>query len=305
MSANKDADGLAELRVLGDDIPETDETAKARARSRLDHAISSESVASPTPLWWWVAVAAAIVALSIATPLFLWRGTDRPVAEPGLMRLAAVASRQFPPSVPAGSFVYTLSRVQATSTETNITTGQSGIVDVVSRRETWIARDGSGLVLQRPIRPASAKAERTEAGPGTLRFASLDNLPTEPDALLDAILGPGFLDQPEDDVELFSRISQLLRDSFVSPAHREALFRIVESIEGVQVEEDHRDPLGRLGTAVTLRDSTRSVTLVFEPRTSRLLAEREARPDGTFFEATYLESAVVEAIGERPDVAAS
>jgi hypothetical protein len=42
------------------------------------------------------------------------------------------------------------------------------------------------------------------------------------------------------------------------------------------------------------------VTLVFEPRTSRLLAEADIRTDGTFFEATYLETGVVEEVGDRP-----
>lgn len=301
MSASRDPNGLAELRLLGNDVPETDENAKARARSRLDRAIERERAASGRKaLWRWGSVAAAIAALSVATSVILRGAADRPLAGSALLELAAVALVQPPPSVPAGSYVYTRSRVDATSTEANIVTGESEIVVVVSRRETWIAQDGSGLVLQRPIRPASAKAERTEAGPGALRFASLDRLPTEPHALLDAIRGPGFLDEPDDGLELLNRIAALLRDSYVSPAHREALFLIVEDIAAVEVEEDYHDPLGRRGIAVSLRDSARTITLVFEPGTSRLLAERDEGADGTFFEATYLETAIVRAVGERP-----
>lgn len=133
----------------------------------------------------------------------------------------------------------------------------------------------------------------------------MDQLPTQPQALLEAIMGPGFLDEPDDEFEVLSGIGALLRDSYVSPAHREALFLIVEDMEGVEVEENYRDPFGRLGIAVSLRDSTQSVTtLVFEPGTSRLLAERESRADGAFvFEASYLETAVVSARGERPSEA--
>jgi hypothetical protein len=293
VNMSRDPDDMADLKVLGDDVPMTDDAAKDLARSRLDRAIERELAASSRiALRRWGAVAAAIIALSVATPLFL-RGD-------ALLELAAVASTGPAPSIPIGSFVYTRARVRATSTDNDVTNGESGSRIITSRRETWIAQDGSGLVLDRGIRPAS-EAERTAGGPGTFRYPNLDQLPTQPQALLDAIMGPGFLDEPDDGFGVLSGIGALLRDSYVSPAHREALFLIVESMEGVEVVENYRDPVGRLGIAVSLRDSTQSVTLVFEPRTSRLLAERESRDEGAFiFEASYLETAVVSARGERP-----
>jgi hypothetical protein len=298
---DRDPDGFAELRKLGDDVPETDEIAMARARSRLNSAIERERAASPrTPLRRWGALAAAIVALSVVASLVLRGAGELARREPALLRLAAVAATQPPASVPSGSFVYTSARVRTTVTSTNITTGATETVVVASRRETWIAADGSGLILERPVRPGLGTTRRLRGEPGSLRFTNLHQLPTEPEALLDAIMGPGFLDEPDDDFEVLSGIGALLRDSYVDPAHREALFLIVEGIRGVTVDEDHRDLLGRLGTAVSLRDSTRSVTLVFQPRTSRLLAEGERRADGTFFEATYLQTSVVRAVGERP-----
>lgn len=298
---DRNPDGFAELRKLGDDVPETDEKAKARARSRLNSAIERERAALPRKaLKRWITLAAAIVAVSITASLVLRGAAELPRPEPALLRLATVASTQPPPSVPAGSFVYTKAKVRATVESTNISTGATETVVVASRRETWIAANGSGLILERPLPLGSGEVKRIRGGPGALRFTNLDQLPTEPHALLDAIMGPGFLDQPNDDLEIFTGIGTLLRDSYVDPAHREGLFLIVEGIEGVEVEANQRDPLGRLGTAVTLRDSTRSVTLVFQPRTSRMLAERETRADGTIFEATYLQVAVVRAVGERP-----
>jgi hypothetical protein len=192
-------------------------------------------------------------------------------------------------------------RVRATTTNIDVTSGEMESTIVLSRRETWIARDGSGLILERRIKPPSARAERTSGGPGTFRFPDLDQLPTEPGELLEAIMGPGFLDEPDNKFEVLSGIGALLRDTYVSPAHRRALFLIVKDIEGVVVNEHFRDDLGRLGVAVSLGDSAQSVTLVFEPGTSRLLAERESRDGGAFlFEATYLETAVVPARGARP-----
>lgn len=290
---SRDPDDMADLRLLGDDVPVTDDAAKARARSRLDRAIGQERAASSRhPLRRWGAVAAAIIALSLVTTLFL-RGTP-------ILQLAAVASTQPAPTIPAGSFVYTRSEVSATSSDVSVTGDEMGFVIVTSRRETWIADDGSGLMLERLIRPVSAELERTTEGPGTFRFPNVDQLPTEPEALLDAITGPGFLDGPDDGFEVLSGIGALLRDSYVSPAHREALFLIVEDMKGVEVEENYRDPLGRLGIAVSLSDSSRSVTLVFEPGTSRLLSESESRDGAVVFEASYLETAVVSARGERP-----
>jgi hypothetical protein len=290
-------DRFAELRRLGDDMPETDESAKARARSRLDRAIQLERGAAPrTSRRRWGAVAAAIAVLSVATTLFLREVADRP----SLLRLAAVASAQPAPSVPAGSFVYASSRERRTIGSTHLEEGEMGTVIVDLVRETWVAPDGSGLIRERPIPASSGEITRFTAQPGELRFTDLDRLPTEPEALLDAIMEPGFLDEPDNDLDLLNGIGALLRDSYLDPAHREGLFLIVEGLEGVEVQDDYRDRLGRAGIAISLGDGTRTVTLVFEPRTSRLLAEADIRTDGTFFEATYLETGVVEEVGDRP-----
>jgi hypothetical protein len=301
MTTDRNSEGFAELRKLGDDVPEIDETAKARARVRLDAAIERERAAPRTSPGRWGTVAAAVVAVALATSLIVRGSATRPPASPALLQLAAVASTQPSPAVPAGSFVYMRSRVRATSTDVDLTTGGTKMVVVTSRRETWIATDGSGLILERPVQPVSGPSKRISAAPGELRFPSLDQFPTEPEALLDEIMArPGFLDDPADDFEVLSGIGALLRDAYVDPPHRRALFLIVESIDGIDVVEGYRDPLGRPGTALSLRNGDRSVTLVFEPRTSRLLEEDETHEGGAFSEATYLETGIVSAIGKRP-----
>ncbi len=164
----------------------------------------------------------------------------------------------------------------------------------------WIAEDGSGLLIERRIGLDSVREERTPGGPGTFRLGDVNELSTEPEALRDAIQGPGLLDEPENDFAVLSRIGALLRDPYLSPAHREALFLIVANMEGLRVDEEYLDPVGGIGIAVSLQDQTRSVTLVFEHGTARLLAEEESRDGAVIFEASYLETAVVAALGERP-----
>jgi hypothetical protein len=301
MTSSKDPNGFAELMKLGDDVPTTDASAKARAKARLDAAIERERAGSArSSLWRWPAVAAAIVVVAVATSVVLRQAAHGPQGSPALLQLAAVASTQPPPAVPAGSFVYMRSRVRATSTDSDVGAEETTTVVHTSLRETWIATDGSGLILERPLGPGPGSSKRIPAEPGDLRFPSLDQLPTEPEALLEIIRRPGFLDEPDDDFEVLSGIGALLRDAYVDPAHREALFLIVQGIEGVDVVEGYRDPLGRLGTALSLREGARSVTLVFELRTSRLLEEGETNVGETSYQATYLETGIVRAIGERP-----
>jgi hypothetical protein len=299
-NSNPEPDGLSMLRELGDDVPATDPAAKARARARLDGAIERERREKSRRPLRWGAVAAAALALILGVSELLRGPEGGPAAALAIRRLAAVASEQPPAPVPAGSFVYSLARVRATSTDVDVPTGEAETTIVTSERETWIAADGSGLIIERPAEAGSGEARRTEAEAGTLRYAELDRLPTDPHPLLEAIRGPGFLDEPEGPVELLSGVGALLRDSYASPTHREALFLIVAGIDGVEITEDHRDALGRLGTAVSFRDGLRSVTLVFEPGTSRLLAEADEREGGTLFEATYIETAVVATLGDRP-----
>lgn len=294
---------MADLRLLGDDVPVTDQAAKARARSRLEAVMQGEDVRPrPNIVWRPVAAAAAAILVTLATWTLLDRSIEPPDARrPALLQLATAASSQAAPAVPAGSFVYTRSRVEAVSSDVSVSGEELGSEIITSRRETWIARDGSGLLIERRIGLDAVREERTPGGPGTFRFGDVNELPTDPGALFDAIMGAGFLDGPDDDFAVLSGIGALLRDPFVSPAHREALFRIVASMEGVQVDEEYLDPVGRIGIGVSLRDSSRSVILVFEPGTSRLLAEAESRDGAVIYRASYLESAVVSARGKRPD----
>jgi hypothetical protein len=302
MTADRDPDIFAELKRLGDDMAAMDEAAKSRARARLDEEIRRErSPRRPHAVWRPLAAAAAAALVAVASWTLLGPSFRRPTTrESAISQLAEAASTQPSPSVPAGSYVYTRSRVRTTIADTNITTGETETAVVVSRRETWIAPDGSGLILERPLGPEAGESKRITGKPGELRFPSLNRFPTEPHALLEAIRGPGFLDQPDNDFDVLSGIGALLRDPYVDPPHREALFLIVQGIEGVDVVEGYRDRLGRLGTALSLREGARSVTLVFEPRTSRLLEEGETNVGGTIYEATYLETGIVRAIGKRP-----
>jgi hypothetical protein len=304
MTANGEPNGVAELRRLGADVVESDPAAKARARARLDRAIQRELAGPRLPAFpRWGAVAAAIVALSLFASLLV--GGDRPEPNPALLELSSVASQGTAPAIPAGSFVYTRSKVRTTSTSTGVTNNEQATIIVESLRETWIAEDGSGLLLLRQIDPSPGEIDRVEGGPDTLRFVSLNGLPTEPQALRDRIRGSPYLDFPDDDIELLSSIAALLRDSYASSAHREALFRIVARLPGVVVAEGEVDPEGRAATAVSLTTPARSILLLFDPETSRLLAEFDERTDGRLSEAVYLETAVVSEVGERPEAGAS
>jgi hypothetical protein len=299
-------DDMADLRMLGDDVPVTDPVAKARARARLEDVIQQEQVRPRTHISWRRFAAAAAVAAALVT-LASWSLLQRSIApspvpstqETALLQLAMVASSQAAPTTPVGSFVYTRSRVRAKSSDVIVTGEELGSQIVTSHRETWVAQDGSGLILERRIHPASTRTERIEVGPGSLRLPDFDELPTRPLDLLEAIMRSEYLGQPDDGFETLSGIGALLRDPYVSPAHRQALFLIVRDMEGVEVDENYRDPLGRLGVAVSLGDGARSVILVFEPGTSRLLMEGEDRA-GRVFQAVYIETAVVSAIGGTP-----
>lgn len=299
-----EANELAGLRVLGLDVPDEDPAAKARARARLSRAIDEDPISRRRrpPILRWGAIA-SLLTISLWVLVLFPGVADRSTEASPLIRLAAVASEQPEPSIPPGSFAYLSARVRATTTTTNITTGESEVSLEAHQRETWISPDGSGLIIERPVEPDFGGVERFRAEAGTLRFVELNGLPTDPQGLLIAIEGPGLLDGPRDDLELLNGIGALLRDSYASAEHRSALIEIVEGIEGVQISEGYRDPIGREAIAVSLDDGLRQVTLGFDPETSRLLFERDERTDGTFFEATYLNVGIATESGESPDVA--
>ena len=91
--------------------------------------------------------------------------------------------------------------------------------------------------------------------------------------LLNAILRAGF-DEPEDDLETFAGIGTLLGESYIDPRRTRRWSASSQARGGVEVQGGLCNPSGRLGTALILPDGTREVALVFNPRSSRLFAER-------------------------------
>jgi hypothetical protein len=110
--------------------------------------------------------------------------------------------------------------------------------------------------------------------------------------------------------EMFTLVGDSLRETTATPGQRAALYAVASMIPGVRLEGPTVDPAGRTGVAVAMDDAARHIrqTLVFDPTTSRLLAEQtialpgaQEFPAGTRIEsAVYLETAVVDSIQQRP-----
>lgn len=185
--------------------------------------------------------------------------------------------------------------------------------------EHEVQRDSSG----RPVKEYASKSWR-----GRDEFSyvhKLSNLPTEPEALRLAIENRGGAGSPVEPSPAGSqrggvtaeRLLEILGEPVTSPALRAAAFDAVVEMPGIGLEHDVTDVAGRRGDAITwVRDQGFGRRLIFDPRTSRVLAEAEmifdakaaeypGVPDGTVFrETAYLQSEVVDSIDERSPHAA-
>jgi hypothetical protein len=176
-----------------------------------------------------------------------------------------------------------------------------------------VRRDGSG-------RLAKEFASRSWRGPRVFSHVSqLAEAPTDPEALRLAIErrrgGSSPLDpSPANSLRggaTVERLLEILSEPIVTPALRAAAFAALAEIPGIGFERDVTDVAGRRGDVIAwVRERGFGHRFIFDPRTSRILAQAEmifnakaagypGVPDNTVFrETAYLESGIVDSTHE-------
>lgn len=185
---------------------------------------------------------------------------------------------------------------------------------VPEEREMWLGSKGSGRVREVSGKASLLSARQRAAwvaagsprlpragrvstksfgkyGLGGLYFSRLSRLPTEPHRLRRWIeahrsLGSGLTSAGTTSTGLpplksghapvFGAIGSLLGDTFARPKLRAALYRVASELPGVQLLGTVTDPVGRKGVGVAYTDATHGerLELIFDPKTSTLLGER-------------------------------
>lgn len=150
--------------------------------------------------------------------------------------------------------------------------------------------------------------------------AKLAKLPIDPEALRLAIEGRRTGGSPVDPSPARSRrgavtaerLMEILSEPITSPALRAAAINALTEIPGLRLERDVADAAGRRGDAIAwVRERGFGRELIFDPRTSRVLAQAEmifgprstdeygVPPDTVFRETDYLGSRIVAAGAAR------
>jgi len=181
--------------------------------------------------------------------------------------------------------------------------------------EHEVTRDSSG----RPVKEYASRSWR-----GSHEFVNVDKLsklPTEPEALRSAIENRGAGGAAVDPSPANSqrgavtaeRLLEILGEPITGPSLRAAAIGALAEMPGIELERGVTDAIGRRGDAIAwVRDRGFGRRLVFDPRTSDVLAEAEVIfhadaaeypgiPDRTAFrETAYLQSEIVDSDHERP-----
>lgn len=324
------------LERMRAELPPARPESRAAARGLLIARIEAAApIAQPRPQrmrrrWLSLAVAgtalaAALVVLAIG--LGDGGGQVQPAVAQVLRQTAEVAAAREPLTLAPGQFLYT----RSTNAYLHSTAGWSVLVP--SRTETWASMDGRRKGRTRqvygqprfvsagqraawvaagspPLSKAGAVEDSVVSGGGMVDAALL---PTDPATLREMIEAreiPG-VEGPPGEAETFRLVGDLLRQAYLPPDVRAALYQLTAELPGVELLGEVRDPVGRPGTGVAYVDDQDGIRreLIFDPATSALLGERESivrsgaygvdAPPGTPVSyAAYLESKVVDSVGE-------
>lgn len=182
------------------------------------------------------------------------------------------------------------------------------------QRAGWVAAGSPPL-------PRAGRVEDTSVSGGSI-FPSPEEaseLPTDPAALRKMIEAREIrgAEGPPGEAETFTLIGDMLRQAYLPAALRATLFRVTAELPGVELLGEVEDPVGRAGTGIAFTDRRRGTRheLIFDPETSALIGEREslvrsgpygfkARSGTLIGYAAYLESKVVDSVGEKPPAGA-
>jgi hypothetical protein len=168
--------------------------------------------------------------------------------------------------------------------------------------EQWVARDGSGRVRTVKLRPGEepvgardlerwderGRVSDERFGPGEARglgyegcLPPTEELPADPDRLAEVFAESHAQcsEQVPLDAKSFELAASALMQAHAKPELAAALHELVTGIEGVELADDARDPLGRAATTVSLdvdySGRPERYELFFDPETSQPLAYAE------------------------------
>ncbi len=276
-------------------------------------------------------------------------GKVQPAVAEVLGKAAAVAATQEPVAPGPGQFLFTRAKSAYLSSVAYTPGGcrrapceatAEWSVLVPSEAETWVSFDDALRGRTRTVsgKPrfvsASQRAGWIAAGSpslpkaGTVEDSSVSGsgmpfdaskLPTDPAALRELIEARKIrgVSGPPGEAETFTLIGDMLRRTYLPAAIRAAIYRLTAELPGVELLGEVEDPAGRPGIGIAFTDRRRGTRheLIFEPKTSALLGERESlvssraygftAPAGTVIGyATYLESKIVDSVGQQPPAGA-
>jgi hypothetical protein len=172
-------------------------------------------------------------------------------------------------------------------------------VSYTELRQIWIGSDGSGRLVETYSNPqlgtAKDRAGWIAAGrpslavpPADSTFGAgqlsdgppdLNRLPADPAKLAALLVARKIEGGPKGPAEDFVQIGDMLRENYVRPALRAAIFAVAEHIPGVQLLGTVTDQVGRSGIglayvrAYPAQGEIAKSVLVFDPKTSKMIAE--------------------------------
>jgi hypothetical protein len=305
---------MSALRELRSEVPEPSGEALRVAEARF-RAEMRVAVPAPRPVAWrfaWRAGLAAGLAALVAVGVVSIRGGHAPAPPPDAGRSTGPTAAGPLRAVSAAQVLDLAAHAAETSGEIAPKPNQFIVYESITmyqafvgeqsrylyrtKRKIWLSADGTRTGALRvehldpiaypgwPIPPEATRAAGSvellplcpTTGAPPRDYVHLSTLPTDPDGMLAHLRASAAGGKGDANYRLWTAAGDLLRESYLPPAQRAALYRAIKLIPGVELVDRAEDAAGRTGVAVGFVDTQRGIRdqLIFAPDTYRFLGER-------------------------------
>ena len=266
-------DELDQVVQLRSNIPEPADEVIERSKENLRSFIRDSAQPKSNKLARTIVMLIIATTLSIGSYAVIYRSSGEPIAAADeLKKIAVIAKNQS--LNPAGTVIHakSIGMWQSTIVDGD---GNAVTIDEKFARESWVAPDGSGRIIE----TRADQVSDNSFGANGLVYNDFRDWPSDPEEIKTHFVSQLSDTEVPRNVATFVAANEMLRESATPCIVRSSMLNMLAELPDIEGLGKIDDGSGRVGTGFALTSDYSGTAIqeimIFDPKTSRLLGDRK------------------------------